>query len=228
MVLRYETYLFRSVSIISKGLRDYFKLNSNTFILPLGATPMYLNRKLLHKICLLYVGTFTNRHLEDTVEGLGLFIRQNPDADIHYTIIGSGWGSEANQIRKRITEFDLMNFVELRGYITYFELIPYYEKANVGVAYVPLTSFYEHQPVTKTFEYLMTGMPVIATDTYENRQIINNQNGILIKDNPEDFAQSINQFYYGNKSYDEQTIRGSVADFEWGKIVDNMRNTILQ
>jgi len=226
-ILKNESSFFKSKSIISKGLRDRFNFQRNTFILPLGASPVYVNRKPTDKIFLLYIGTFADRRMEDTIEGLGLFIKQHPEADVHYTIIGNGWRNEVDQINEKIAELGLENLVELKGYIPFSELMHYYEKANVGVSYVPITPFYEYQPVTKTFEYLMSGLPVIATDTFENRQIINSQNGILIRDNPESFAMSLSQIYNERKIYDEQSVRNSVAAYEWEKIVTDMKNTIL-
>lgn len=226
-VLKLETIFFRRRSIISKGLRDLFRLGENTFILPLGASPIYVNRKPTNKINLLYIGTFATRRLEETVEGLGIFVKQNPDAKIHYIIIGNGWRNEIDLIKEKIEEFGLENKVELKGYIPFSELTQFIEDANFGVSYVPITAFYEYQPVTKTFEYLMSGLPVIATDTYENRQIINSQNGILIKDNPQAFALSLSQIYSEKRTFNETTIRNSVADYEWKKIVINMKNTIL-
>jgi len=42
--------------------------------------------------------------------------------------------------------------------------------------------YYDCQPATKTFEYILSGMVCIATSTYENKKLINNINGVLCND----------------------------------------------
>lgn len=224
-LLRFESYFFKSVSIISEGLQKLLKVYNNAYILPLGADPMIVNRQSDHKISLLYIGAF-GRRIDETVIGLGLFIRKHPDADIHYTIIGEGWGNEMEQIRDKIKKFELDKYVELKGYIPHNDLKQYYEKANVGVSYIPVTPWFEYQPATKTFEYLMAGMPVIATGTFENKKIINEQNGIIITDNPASFANCIELLYDRIDDFDENLIRESVAENNWVTIVSKLKEFI--
>ena len=226
-ILRIESRFFNSISIISTGLRTYLKVRGDAYILPVGANSIPVVRYVKNKIELLYVGTFANRNIEDTVEGLGLFLHKNFDANISYTIIGDGSVSELESIKKNIRKYSLDKYVSLMGYVPHSELVSYYEKSSVGVSYVPITPYFNYQPSTKTFEYLMAGMPVIATSTYEHRQIINDVNGIIIDDTPESFANAITQLHEGFTGYKEQKIRSSVAEYEWTKIVTGMKNSIL-
>lgn len=222
-----ESYSFKTVSIISPGLKKFLKVSSNAYILPLGADPQIVNRQIDHKISLIYIGTFYNRCIDDTVAGLGLFISNHPDADVHYTIIGNGWCGEIEQIMNAIKKYDLFKLVELTGYIPHNDLKKYIEKANVGISYIPVTPYYEYQPPTKTFEYLMAGMPVIATSTFENKKIINDQNGILIADNPESFANSLELLYNKIDSFKENLIRESVAENNWVTIIAKLEEFII-
>ncbi len=226
-VLRIESYFFKSISIVSKGLCTYLKIRGNPYTLPLGATSISVVRNVKYKIELLYVGTFANRKIEDTVEGLGLFLNKNANVDISYTIIGDGPGNELASINKKIKKYKLDKYVLIKGYIPHNDLIRYYEKSNVGVSYIPITPYYNYQPPTKTFEYLMSGMPVIATGTYEHKQIINDLNGIIIDDTPESFAHAITKLHEDITCYNEQKIKSSVAEYEWTKIVTGMKNSIL-
>lgn len=226
LLLRFESYLFNSVSVISDGLQRLLKVTRNAYILPLGANPMIVNRQSKHKISLLYIGTFNKRCIDDTVVGLGLFIMKHPDADIHYTIIGRGWKNETDQIKDTIKKNELDEYIELKGYIPYNDLKQYYEKANVGVSYIPVTPWFEYQPSTKTYEYLMAGMPVIATDTYENRKIINEQNGVIISDNPASFANCIELLYDSIDDFKESVIRESVVEYKWETIASKLNEFI--
>jgi nucleoside-diphosphate-sugar epimerase len=62
----------------------------------------------------------------------------------------------------------------------------YFDIHNIGVSYIPMLKCFDNQPPTKTFEYLLSGMPVIATATNANKDIINDVNGVLINDNSEE------------------------------------------
>lgn len=226
-ILQFESLFFSSISIISEGLRKKLHIKENAFILPLGATKMNVLHQSKHMLHLLYVGTFTNRHLFDTIEGFYLFLKEQPQVDIHYTIVGDGWGNEKVELENRINQLGLKKHIELTGYVPYNELLSFYENANIGISYIPLTSYYEYQPATKTFEYLMTGMPVIATQTYENKQVINKYNGVLISDNPNSFAEGISQIYKNLNLYEDQKIKKSVESYEWSRIIQTMKEKIL-
>ncbi len=225
LFLRFESHFFESVSVISKGLQKLLKIKGDVYILPLGANPTMVNRQLEHKLSLLYIGAL-GRRIDDTVTGLALFLRKHPAADIHYVIIGEGWGNEREQIRDKVIEYKLEKYVELKGYIPHHALKQYYERANAGICYIPVIPMYEFQPATKTYEYLMAGMPVIATNTFENRQMINEQNGIIIDDNPESFAHSLELLYDKVNSFDETLIRASVAEHKWVTIVSKLKEFI--
>lgn len=227
-VLRIESCFFKSISIISKSLGSYLKINPNALIFPLGADPMDINSKVKHKVSMIYVGTFDNRKMEDTIEGLAIFLRKNPEADIIYTIIGDGWKNEIEVIEKKIKTNHLEKYVSLKGHILPNKLKPYFEMANVGVAYIPITPYYNCQPATKIYEYLMAGIPVIATGTVENKQIINSSNGVITEDTPEGFAVGIDHLYKNISNYDTKKIKESITSYEWQNIVKNMKDKIIR
>jgi len=96
-------------------------------------------------------------------------------------------------------------------------------KHNVGVSYVPITPYFDVQPPTKTFEYLLAGMPVIATRTKENEKVINEYNGVLIDDTPEDFRNGLALLYErisANKFTSSRIIESSES-YTWERIVRN-------
>jgi len=205
-------------------LREKLKIDRKALILPLGASKIVVERQSRHKITLMYVGTFHKRRLEDTIEGLSIFLKGNPSADIVYIIIGSGWGNDTENLKHAINKYKLRDYVELKGYILHDELISYFKLSNVGLSYIPVTPWYDFQPATKTYEYLLAGMPVIATNTYENRQVINENNGVLIDDNPESFASGLGKIYDSIDCFDENIIRNSVQDHEWENIMLKLKH----
>ena len=227
-LLRIESLFFKSISIISIGLQQSLGIQKGAYILPLGATPINIIRRKEHKIHLLYVGTLTYRRLECTIEGMKLFLDKYPEADIIYTIIGDGWNNESESLKKMVNDLGLQKNIHLTGYIPHNDLPQFYETANVGISFIPMTSYYDYQPATKTFEYLMAGMPVIATKTYENKQVITPLNGVLINDNAVSFAQGITTIFHDIESFDEKIIRQTVQNYDWAKIVNSMKDNILQ
>ena len=126
----------------------------------------------------------------------------------------------------KISKFGMKKNVDLEGYVQHNALRPYFEKANVGVTYIPITPYFEYQPATKTFEYLMAGMPVIATGTFENKQIVNKQNGVIIADDPLSFANSIELLYDRIGDFDDSLIRESVIEYKWETIVSKLKDFI--
>lgn len=227
LLLRYESHCFKSVSIISPGLKKSLKVSRNAHILPMGANPMVIKHQFENRVNMLYIGTLENRRIEETVIGLGLFMRKNNGADVNYKIIGVGKGGEIEQIIKEIEKYELHNHVELLGYIPHNNLDQYFAKANVGISYIPVTPGYDFQPPVKTFEYLMAGLPVIATNTHENRIIIGENNGILISDNPESFAISIEHMYDRIDDFNDKIVRESVKEYKWETIASKLKEYIM-
>lgn len=218
--MRYECSLFDSVSVISEGVRDKLGL-INAQILPLGADVISHSKKNYFPIRLLYVGTFDYRHLDDTIRGLSLLLQKHPDFDIHYEMVGGDHHGEVDICRALVKELRIDDYVTIHGRIDYQLLQPLFDKSNVGVSYVPITSFYNIQPPTKIFEYTMSGLYCIATDTYESRKLISSSNGILIKDTAADFCNAIEYFAFHYNSIKESDIRKSLSRYTWDKIIQD-------
>ena len=110
--------------------------------------------------------------------------------------------------------------MKLHGRKNHVELIPYLNRCNIGVAYVPITDYYKYQPATKIIEYVLSGLVCIATNTHENKYLINSINGILCNDTARDFALKLNELSKNLKKLDSQTIRNSLIQHEWQSIVN--------
>jgi glycosyltransferase involved in cell wall biosynthesis len=71
-------------------------------------------------------------------------------------------------------------------------------------------------------------MPVVATNTYENRLIVNENNGVLINDSAEDFCNGLMKIYNQRNSFSSSEIRKSVELYSWEKIVNTNLKPYLQ
>lgn len=219
---------FDYVTVISEGIKQKLQLHeTNTSLLPLGSDQISNTEKEFSNLKLLYVGTFNGRNINDTINGFAQFCKQHPEFDnITYDIIGDG--QEFDQLKKLVESLNLTDQVTLHGRIPHVELQSFFDKCNVGVSYVPITEYYEYQPVTKTYEYILSGMATIATRTYENKLVINELNGILCKDTSEDFANALAVLFNKFNEFNSNTIRNTLADCEWGQIVNKKLIPVLK
>jgi glycosyltransferase involved in cell wall biosynthesis len=224
-----ESLTFKKITIISNGLANYLHISKSKFVeLSLGADTMSVSPKIYNKINLLYVGTLYDRNIEDTIIGFKKFLDNNNDTNSTYTIIGTGWKNEEAELRSLILSLGLENQVFVLGYIKYELLYQYYEKATIGVSYIPITPYYQFQPPTKTFEYLQAGLPVIATNTVENARVITSENGCLIEDSPHSFIQGLQNIVDSFQSFDMKTIQESAKYHTWSYICNNLKNIIIE
>lgn len=231
LLIRFDACFFDYISVISDGLRDILHLSKKeTHVLPLGADTFSTQEHSFERMDLLYVGSLGLRNIEQTIEGLALFLLSHKEFSnqVTYTIIGFGNKDEENKIKSTVSRHGLEQHVRFLGRKKYTDIPPYYDSCNLGVSYVPITPYYEYQPVTKLYEYLLSGMPSIATNTFENRLVISKSNGILINDTAEDFNKGLLSFYNRRNSFNSSEIRKSVTDHTWRNIVQSNLKPFLE
>lgn len=228
-LLKTEAKLFSRISIISDGLRRHLGIPAEkTFILPLGADVISCRNKLFDVPRLFYIGTFTNRRLEDVLHGLAIFLDRNTDfrEKLRFSIVGYGWNNEESTLRKLIARLNLRNNVDIHGRLTHDEARPFFDHCNIGISYVPQTSYFDHQPPTKAYEYILSGMPIIATSTSEHLNIVNRSNGVLCSDTPESFARALEVCLFRFQEYKSSTIRATLSNGAWENIAARLRKEI--
>jgi glycosyltransferase involved in cell wall biosynthesis len=226
--ITYSSWVYPRISVISESLADKLSISHHKrHIIPLGGEWQQIPDKKIDAINLLYIGTLDKRNIHETVYGLSMFVKQHKDLNISYDIIGSGNGPTLNLLLKSITETGLSHVVTFHGRKTLEELLPYYEKCNVGVVYIPQTDFYDTQPATKLYECFLAGMPVIATNTYENRIAIKEDTGVICEDNPESFSSALVNIYKNKNVYQSQEIKKEVQDHTWENIVKDKLSPYL-
>ena len=221
-ILSLESRLFKNITIISKSLKESLKLPKRTHVLPLGAEKNLLKEKINNNITFLYVGTFRNRNLSVTVKAFKLFLdslKPNQIKKIKYNIIGYGSKNEESIIKKMIKNLNLRDHVFFLGEIRYPKLKKYFQDSDIGVAYIPMVKQYDNQPPTKIFEYILSGMPVLATKTSENNLVINNENGILVSDDIISFSNGFKKIFKFRDRFSSYQIQQNSLNFTWEKIV---------
>lgn len=227
LFFRFDALFFDKVTIVSPGLQKIMGFNaSNSTVLPLGADIISTSVHTYNRLDLLYVGIIHIRNIHQTIEGLGMYLQKYPDHRnmVSYTIIGFGPDPDIERIFNAIQKWNLTGIVRYLGRKKYTELQGYFDTCNIGISYIPMVPYYQHQPATKTFEYVLSGLFTIATNTHENRKVINVQNGILCEDSPESFCDAVEKLVGMRPNINEGSIRNSLSDFSWESII---RKTLI-
>lgn len=212
--LIFNSLFFKNISVISDGVANQLKLKKYK-LLPLGADSLPKKNLLnsnYNKVKLLYIGTFEYREIWKTIIAYTKVKSKFPTIVDDYIIIGSGSAKEMEKIKKSIDQFDVGDNVKLMGWVEHSKLFSYLDDATVGVSFIPITNYFNYQPPTKTFEYLMNGLVCIGTNTYENRKIINDSNGVLCQDTVVDFEKAIEKICYNISNFSKKQIITSMQD----------------
>ena len=228
-ILRFNSWFFRNITVISNGLKRQLKLPRRAHVLPLAADPqLRLTSAPRDELRLVYVGTFKNRHLERTVEGLGRFLAAaDCRIKVRYSIVGFGSEAERSTIQKTVLDHRLDGTVEVRDRVDHEEVSALLAAHNVGVAFTPLEPRVEHQPSTKIFEYMHSGLLCIATDSAANRDVISDVNGVLIGDSADAFAQGLRRICGVLPHWSPQAIADGVRENTWERVVRGTLEPLL-
>ena len=219
-ILMLETKFYKHITVISQSLSANFNISQKAHILPIGSDIISSTEKNFNYFHLLYVGTLFNRNLEITINGFKKFFDEHKgNLSISYTIIGSGPTMEEKNLKDLVRRYGLSEIVNIAGSIPHTQLKPWFDSANVGVSYVPLTGYYDCQPVTKTFEYLLSGMPVIATKTSENMKVLIPENSVIVGDSANDFYSGLSTIFVKRHLYDSTKIRNEAVKYTWKNII---------
>lgn len=226
-LLKLESLLFKYVSVISEETAHQLGIKKYK-VLPLGGECLIKSNILFDDLNLIYVGTLSNRNIMNLIEGFKAYLQDYPfSKKATLTIVGDGYGEELQVINKFITNHSLDDFIFTTGYIQNYKLGFYLEKATCGVSFIPITKYYQNQPPTKTYEYLLSGLPVLATNTNANAKIINKQNGILIQDDIDSVSKGIFEISQKLNSYNSNVIKNEMKKSLWANIVSEILEPFL-
>lgn len=220
-VLGFESLFFNHIALISSGISKRIRIKEY-HVLPLGGHCFSTNSKSFQKLSLLYVGTLSNRKILECVKGFHKFINnhlEEASAAPSFTIVGDSPFGELEGIKQYVRDHNLENYVYTPGFIPTGKLNPFFDNANIGVAFVPITPYYFYQPPTKTFEYLLSGLPVIATATYANKEIVCQKVSELINDDADSFCDAVLRIQERKNEFKSEWIRRQYDKYTWQNVV---------
>lgn len=212
IMLPYKRYLIGTPEMV-----ELFKISKKkkSYVSLWGMRPISNKTKDFTSIKLLYIGVMgPSRRIDDTLRGLRMFLDNNPYAKISYDVIGKVTPEDKKMMEDIILELKLEKFVTFHGYLSDAEIVQYFDECNVGVSYVPVTPYYTSVSVTKTMEYLLSGIPVIGTKTNWHLGEINETNGVLIDDTAKSFAEGLEVIHEKLSKFDSQKIKKSAEKWD--------------
>jgi glycosyltransferase involved in cell wall biosynthesis len=216
-----DSLMFRHVTVISESLREVLGISKGKVrVVPLGAEMAELPPKRFDRMHLLYVGSLEVRHIDRTVSGFARFYREfHTRIPLSYDIVGFGPPEVEQTLRAAIVDSGCAESITFHGRVPLPQLGPFLARNTVGIAFIPIEDHYQCQPATKLFEYLLAGMAVLATGTYENARIVRAESGVLIEDTADAVYGGLKALYGCLHTYDSRTIRLTVAEYTWARIV---------
>jgi glycosyltransferase involved in cell wall biosynthesis len=221
-IISLESSFFKRITIVSDSLKKELNMNgTKCATMPLGGMDFNIAGSG-RELNLLYVGTLDQRRIDDTVLGLSVYLK-NRNIDLHYNIIGSGSKEEENRLIQMIQQAGLDHVVHFLGPKKHLELGSFFSNTSIGIVYVPKIPAYENQPPTKLFEFIINGIPVLATATKEIAKYVNPENGVLTEDNPLAFSKGLEVLISQLEHMNIETIKGSLKAYKWESLVrDNL------
>ncbi len=224
-VMLLESKFFYNITIISESLANKIKIKKGYHVLPIGSDILSKKNKKINELKLIYIGTLDGRDIIKTIEGFSIYLKKyKPKDNIVYTLVGDG--KDIKKLQEYVRVKGLEKNIHIIGRVPFNKLEPLMDSHNIGVSFVPCTEYFDCQPVTKTFDYLLSGMPVIATNTLENKKVINSINGVLIADNSESFANGIYNIHENMNKYDSIKIRSDAKKYDWNYVINDLKKYI--
>lgn len=213
--------LFDQVTVISNEMRSKFSSRGlETDVFPITADVISETDKTFDTLRLLYLGVLSGRDLKKTLWGLQMFVNKYPDRPISYTIVGGEQDNTYREIERLIIELGLSQKVRMHKEVSYIEVKHYLDEANIGVSFIPQTEYYDCQPPTKTFEYILSGLFCLATNTKGHRIIIDEKNGYLHEASAQGFLEALEYVYQHRENMQSSVIRSTLLHNTWKEVIN--------
>jgi len=168
---------------------------------------------------LVYVGSVhQNRGRDVMLEAIKI---ANQDQKIaHLTIVGAS-AEQLEYCKKAIQALDIAGSVTVLGRVSGHSIPNFMKSADAGLCLWEDLPWYRFNPPTKLFEYLVAGLPVLASDIRTHTQYVQNgRNGLIFEYGSSGLADAIKRLWFARDELPQmkrQTRDESVA-YLWQSI----------
>ncbi|PPC88105.1 MAG: group 1 glycosyl transferase [Methylotenera sp.] len=151
-------------------------------------------------IHLIYIGTVSQARGRDVMlDAMAVLAKETAllkrNGAIKLTIVGAT-ESESTFCQQRVKALKIEQFVQIVGRVSGHEIPAYLAQADVGICLWEQNQWNEFNPPTKLFEYLVAGIPVLASNIRTHTRYINDwQNGLIFDYDAQSLAHTIFQLH---------------------------------
>lgn len=167
-----------------------------------------------------YVGTISKaRYLSTLIQAFSRVRKERGNAKL----LMVGDGTDRGNLERLAEELGMRSEIIFTGQVSHLEVPDFVAAADIGISPVPPLSFYKVNSVTKMFEYMAGGKPVVANEEIlEQKEVLEQSGGgILVPFTPEAFADAIIELLDNLERATEMGRRGR----EW--VVNNRSYEIM-
>lgn len=239
-----ESKCYDKVCMLNENCRKALfgrRKEKNVCIIPLGADVERFTKIKRDKIfwrkygikenvrVLIYCGKIDKtRQLEVLLRAYKRVLETENKQELLLVVVG-GDGEDLNRLKEDLVRLCLGNRVMCVGKIPYRDVADYIANADLGLAYIPKNSLYDAQPPLKTCEYLAASLPVVATNTMGNMEVVKDgYNGVIVPDNEKGFSEGIIKILSNDNLFDnmKHNAVGSVRKYDWGSICEELISSV--
>lgn len=166
------------------GVADSFYQVANSTLKQITDAPLNL----------LYVGTVHEERGRDVMlKALALVNQQKMIA--HLTIVGAS-DEQSKICHKRLVDLNAQDFVTILGRVSGDMIPSYMANADAGLCLWADRPWYRFNPPTKLFEYLVAGLPVLASDIRTHKRYIKDGlTGMIFNYDAQRLSECITRFW---------------------------------
>jgi len=160
---------------------------------------------------------YYHRGLDILLEAIPFVIKKISDAK--FVLLGSG--AEMNKLKKIVSDNNLENSVEFKGWIKREEIPKNISDASIGIGPLRLTDVTSRALPIKVLEYMAVSLPIIAQKGTLPTDILENEKNGYFIENSNDLAEKIILLLNQPKKVESMGNQSSkmVQKFDWGNVV---------
>lgn len=172
-------------------------------------------RHIKNRYSAIYTGGIQmGRGIQTVIEALPLIIKEIPD--FLFVVIGDGYATPT--LHKMIQAESLSKYVFWKGWVGHNEIYSYIRACRVGLIPHFVSDHVNTTIPNKIFDYMATGIPVIASDAIPLKRIVNDEHcGLTFKSgNAQSLSDSIVKLYKNPMHFGENGKRSVTENYNWG------------
>ena len=183
--------------------------------------------KTNNPVQLIYVGSVQKDRGRDVMLEAIAAVNQH-EKIAHLTIVGAS-GEQYQYCHTALIKLGIVNSVTIHGRVAGHMIPSFMQQADAGLCLWQDLAWYRFNPPTKLFEYLVAGLPVLASNIRTHTQYIEDGfNGIIFNYDSASLAQAIQTIWQRRDELAQMKIRTNQASsaYLWKNIEPNFLKAI--